>query len=179
MKPMRRKDRQVTEQSEILAILNEVKVCRLAMVAEEGAYLVPLNFGYQLAAQGSDAAFATEGLAQPLTLYFHSASTGRKIDALHKNPRVCFELDGAHALVESELLTDYTYRYQSIIGSGNARFVTDADARMDAMVAIVQHQSGISPEQIRAMPRDEHWMQEAVMAVIAVDVQELAAKRHG
>ncbi|MFI3168878.1 MAG: pyridoxamine 5'-phosphate oxidase family protein [Faecalibacterium sp.] len=177
MKPMRRADRQVTDPTEILAILTEEKVCRLAMVDEAGAYIVPLNFGYTLSAQSE--AHTTEGLPQALTLYFHSASSGHKIDALRANSRVCFEIDGAHQMVLTEAFTDCSYHYHSIIGSGEVEFITDSAARMDAMVALMQQQSGMMPEAIRAMPRDERWMKNEVMAVFALRVGELSAKRHG
>ncbi len=173
MKPMRRSDRKITDPAEILAILREAKVCHLSMVDDEGAYVVPLNFGHALTT-----AHETDGLPQGLTLYFHSASSGRKISAMRNNPRVCFVVDGAHALIESDALTDYTYHYQSVIGSGTVAFVTDDTARMDAMVALMLQQSDLTEAQIRAMPRDERWMKNDVMAVLALTVTELQAKRH-
>ncbi len=177
MRPMRRADRQITDPAEIIQILTDAKVCRLAMQDAEGVYIVPLNFGYALAP--ASAAHSTGGLSQALTLYFHSASTGRKIDALRANPAVCFELDGAHAMIQTEAMTDCTYHYESIIGNGTAQFITDPAARMQAMVALMQQQTGMTQEAILAMPRDEHWMQNSVMAVFAVTVTSLTAKRHG
>lgn len=187
MRQMRRIDRKVTNPAEILAILSAEKVCRLAMADADGAYIVPLNFGYALAPQGAQGnpqnqdaqgGHTTDGLPQALTLYFHSAATGRKIDALQNNPNVCFELDGAHALVQTEAMTDCTYHYDSIIGNGTVEFITDPAARLDAMVALMRQQTGMSEEAIRAMPRDERWMKSDVMAVFAVKVTSLSAKRH-
>lgn len=57
---MRRKDREVTDLSEIEQIIAGCRVCHVAMADEGRPYLVPMNFGYEL----------KEGI---LTLYFHSA----------------------------------------------------------------------------------------------------------
>lgn len=71
---MRRKDREVTCEADKLAILDECKVCRVALQDEQGLYIVPMNFGYQYE-------------SDRLTLYFHSAKSGRKITALQKKRR--------------------------------------------------------------------------------------------
>ena len=42
---MRRHDREITDSREILSIVNECKVIRLAMLDEQGLpYIIPLNF---------------------------------------------------------------------------------------------------------------------------------------
>ena len=77
---MRRKDREVKDYPEIIKIIDACDCCRLGFVDDKEAYIVPLNFGYET--NGSD-----------LTLYFHSANEGRKIDLVSKQERVAFELD--------------------------------------------------------------------------------------
>ena len=44
---MRRKEREITDTHQLQQILEECKVCRVAMQDKDGLYLVPLNFGYQ------------------------------------------------------------------------------------------------------------------------------------
>ena len=47
---MRRHDREITDSREILSIVNECKVIRLAMLDEQClTYSMPLNFGYRFA----------------------------------------------------------------------------------------------------------------------------------
>ena len=78
---MRRNDREITDSQEILSIVNECKVIRLAMLDEQGLpYIIPLNFGYRFA----DGVF---------TFYCHSAREGRKLELLRRDPRVSFEMD--------------------------------------------------------------------------------------
>ena len=78
---MRRNDREITDSREILSIVNECKVIRLAMLDEQGLpYIIPLNFGYRFA----DGVF---------TFYCHSAREGHKLELLRRDPRVSFEMD--------------------------------------------------------------------------------------
>ena len=126
---MRRSDRAVTAPQEIRDILDRCKVCRLAMADAAGLYIVPMNFGYTL----------EEGR---LTLYFHSAREGRKIDAITAAPQVAFEMDGGHALTAGDAPCDYSYRYESITGTGRAAFCRTAEEKAAGLRAIFLHQTG-------------------------------------
>ena len=66
---MRRKDREISDYSEIIRIIESCSVCRLGLMDENEAYIVPMNFGYIVE-------------NKELTLYFHSAKEGRKIDLM-------------------------------------------------------------------------------------------------
>ena len=77
---MRRKDREVTDPERIEQIIADSHCCRIGFNDDGEVYIVPLSFGY---ARGADDSY---------TFYFHGASQGRKIDLIHKNPRVGFEL---------------------------------------------------------------------------------------
>lgn len=126
---MRRKDREVTEPAELLKIIQECKVCRIALQDEQGLYIVPLNFGYVF--DGGK-----------LTLYFHSAKEGRKIDILSKSPAAAFEMDCSHQLIESEIACRNGYAYKSIIGNGNASLIGNAEEKLKGLSLIMLHQTG-------------------------------------
>ncbi len=128
-KTMRRNDREVTNREELKAILEECKVCRIAMRDEQGLYLVPLNFGY-LYEEGS------------LRLFLHSAGNGRKVDALRSCGEVAFEMDCGHQLIESDLPCNYSYTYRSIIGTGQVRELTEDGEKAEALKRLMLHQSG-------------------------------------
>ena len=103
---MRRHDREITDSREILSIVNECKVIRLAMLDEQGLpYIIPLNFGYRFA----DGVF---------TFYCHSAREGRKLELLRRDPRVSFEMDCRGELQSADHACGYGYYYASVIGSG-------------------------------------------------------------
>ena len=112
---MRRADRAVTAEQEILTILEECIVCRLGMSVNDTPYVVPLNFGFEY----------EEG---KLTLYFHSGNQGKKLEMLRGNPKVCFEMDCAAEVVANEQPCSFSMRFKSVIGTGRVEFlVADAD----------------------------------------------------
>ena len=154
---MRRQDREVTEITELLAILEACKVCRIGMQDEQGIYIVPVNFGYEYA----------DGR---LALFFHSAREGRKIEALSRRPVVGFEMDAGHQLIEGETACEYGYRFQSIIGSGTASFVEDAETKQRALDLLMKHQTG------QAFAFDDRRV--AAIAVVRIDVTAFTGKIH-
>ena len=144
---MRRHDREITDSREILSIVNECKVIRLAMLDEQGLpYIIPLNFGYRFA----DGVF---------TFYCHSAREGRKLELLRRDPRVSFEMDCRAC--------GYGYYYASVIGSGTAELIEGAE-KLDALSALMRHMAGredtFTEEQARGV------------AVLAIRVRSLSAK---
>ena len=126
---MRRRDREVTEINELLAIIGRCKVCRLGLAEKGQAYIVPLNFGY-----------IYEGGF--LTLYFHGAREGKKIDIIRKNNKACFELDCDHKLLTGKQACDYSFAYASIIGFGTVGFIDTAQEKIHALNIIMKHQTG-------------------------------------
>ncbi|VDZ95215.1 putative 5-nitroimidazole antibiotic resistance [Salmonella enterica subsp. enterica] len=55
-----------------------------------------------------------------LDIYFHGARTGKKMRLLRKNPAVCIEMDGDHALLRADDPCDYSYAYTSVFATGLA-----------------------------------------------------------
>ena len=125
---MRRKDRQITDPARIREIFAESIVCRVAFCDESGPYIVPLSFGVHYNENG-----------EADRLYFHGAAEGRKMTLLSKNPVVSFELDKALNVKQAETACGYSMRYQSIIGTGTARLLTDFADKRAALDCIMAH----------------------------------------
>lgn len=126
---MRRKDREVTELNELMQIIDQCKVCRIAMQDKDGLYIVPMNFGY------------TYDKSQ-LVLFFHSAKEGRKIRALKENSSVCFEMDCEHRLITADVACNYGYYFKSIIGNGKVVFIDAIEEKKTALSLLMKHQTG-------------------------------------
>ena len=117
---MRRSDREISDKTKIIKIIEKCDVCRLGLSDDNIPYVVPLNFGYQY----------SDG---KLTLYFHGASEGKKHEIIAKNPVACFEMDCSHRLVESENAWQYTMEYESVIGSGKISYCTEKPEKTEAL----------------------------------------------
>lgn len=64
-----------------------------------------------------------------LTLYFHGASEGKKIDLIKQQNTASFEMDTKHQLVEADVACSYSYLYQSIMGKGKISLVGDSEEK--------------------------------------------------
>ena len=151
---MRRSDKEIKDIQEILAVIDECKVIRLAMVDEGAPYVVPLSFGYTYE-NGS------------FTFYCHSAREGRKIDILRKDPTVAFELDCRGQLQTGSEPCKYSYYYSSVLGDGTAKFL-QGEEKCAGLSALMRHMAG----------REDTFTAEMAerVEVIAIHVKSLSAK---
>jgi nitroimidazol reductase NimA-like FMN-containing flavoprotein (pyridoxamine 5'-phosphate oxidase superfamily) len=117
---MRRKDREITSLNEIVEIIDKCDVCRIALSENNIPYIVPMNFGFEV-------------IDKTITLYFHCASDGKKLDILRKNNNVCFEMDCGHELLEGKNACSYSMKYESVIGNAIAEFITDINEKEHAL----------------------------------------------
>jgi len=127
---MRRNDREITDLRGIGEILTRCKTCHVAMLDGNSPYIVPLSYGYEFLDGGA------------LVLYFHSAFEGRKIDALKRNNRVCFEVSYEGEPIHSDNPCNSDYYFASVIGFGEAAFIEDEVGKCEALSAIFKHQAG-------------------------------------
>lgn len=108
---MRRTDREITSFPELIRIIQQCDVCRLALYDTPYPYILPLNFG-----------MATEG--ETVTLYFHGATMGKKYDLIAQNPNASFEMDCHHQLIVDKDACKCTMAYESVIGQGALSLVS-------------------------------------------------------
>lgn len=148
---MRRKDREIKDPQVIASVIRSSTVCRLGMSDDGQPYVIPMSFGYRDGA-----------------LYFHSASEGRKIDILRKNPRVCIEFDADCRLKTGDGPCNWGFYYQSVTAFGVAAFVEDAAEKRAALDIIMGQYSD------RAFTYPESTV--AKILVIKVSVTELTGK---
>jgi nitroimidazol reductase NimA-like FMN-containing flavoprotein (pyridoxamine 5'-phosphate oxidase superfamily) len=126
---MRRKDKEIADTGGKLEIIDKNRVCRLALSDDNRPYIVPLNYGYSF-----------ENGA--LTLYFHSAREGRKLEIIKRNNRACFEIDCEGDLVEGETPCSYSYAFESIVGTGRIILLNTAAEKEDGLNRLMKHQTG-------------------------------------
>lgn len=154
---MKLKEDMITEREEMEELLRKEKVCRFAMCDGDGPYVLPMAYGYK------------DG-----QLFLHSSKNGRKIDALKRDPRVCFVVDTGYETVPGHPSTPHgiAFRFKSVIGSGRASFVDDPEEKRKAMDIIVEQQFGRA-----GFGYSDEGVQN--MAIIRVDLESLTGKKNG
>jgi len=126
---MRRTDREIKDNEEILEIIKKCDVCRVAFFDVTYPYIIPMNFGVVM----NDGKFK---------LYFHCATVGTKLDLLKKNANVAFEMDCSHNLLLGDVACASTMEFESVCGNGTIRILPE-EAKIAALTAIMnQYQSG-------------------------------------
>jgi hypothetical protein len=124
---VRRKDREITEKTDLIKIIEASDVCRIAIHAEKAPYIVPLNFGFLW--------------ENSLEIFFHCAMEGRKLELLKRNNLVGFEMDTGHTLLKAENVCSWGMAYKSIIGTGRIFSIVADEEKEKAMDRIMMHYS--------------------------------------
>ena len=126
---MRRKDREIADINDKMAIIAECKVCRLGLSENNLPYIIPLNYGYKFE-------------KDKLTLFFHGAKNGKKIKMIQNNNNACFEIDCDGKLIERDKPSNYSYEYKSIIGFGKIFFLETNEEKTNGLNYLMKHQTG-------------------------------------
>lgn len=146
-----RRGKQLLSGEDTLAVMNRGTNGALACIGDEDyPYSVPVSYVY----------FNDK-------IYFHSAKTGHKIDAITKNPKVSFSVIDEDTIVSEE----YTSYFRSVIAFGKARIV-EGDEWLGAFKALVEKYSGNQPEEAKHKEVTECTQSH----IIAIDVEHITGK---
>lgn len=153
---MRRKDREVADFAEQMAIIKKCDVCRIALNDEDGfPYIVPMNFGMDV----------QDG---QLYLYFHCATEGKKLDLIRKDNRAFFEMDCGHQLILNQERMSCTMTYESVMGKGTLEFVAEEEKHDALKILMGQYHAEDFPFNTAMIP---------VTTVLRMTVTEMTGKR--
>ena len=156
MQGMTKRERQVTDEKQILQILDTAKVLHLGLAVNNEPYVVPMNYGYTME-NGK------------LTVYMHSALKGKKLDMIRENPNVFFEIDcDMEPFGEGDIPCQYGMVYSSIMGKGKACLVEDVEEKIRAMKVLMKTQTQKDFEFNDRLV--------SIVAVIRIDVDAYTAK---
>lgn len=123
---MRRKEREVSERSKILEIMEKCSICSLAFNDGEYPYVVPVNFAYR-------------DTPQAVEVYFHGANEGKKIDLIKKEGKVAFNMHCDTRVVIGKTICGSTREYESVSGAGKVEILTDDKEKELGLRLIVAH----------------------------------------
>lgn len=103
--------------------------------------------------------------------YFHGARTGKKMRLLRKNPAVCIEMDGDHALLRADDPCDYSYAYTSVFATGLASILQTREEMRYGLDVIMRQ---TDPGKTFSYRED---MMKAV-CVVRIECDALTCRRH-
>ena len=151
--PMLKKDREITDSSEIENILKRGEIISVAMCQGDQPYVLPFNYGF------------LNGL-----IYIHSATKGFKLDVLAQNPKVSFNITTDVQLLPADNPKDCSVAYSSVVGFGRVRMVDDPVEKLAALEAIM----------VQYYPKNDAWNYPdkvvAACTVWCVEIEHLTGK---
>ena len=117
-------------------------------------YITPLNYLYR---QGK--------------LYFHSKLSGKKIDNIAENSRVCFETSAVEKItVSNDRPCACSTRYTSVLAFGAARLISDDAEKTVLLNLLVEKYAGGKPFE---PVKEKH---AADCAVVEIRIDEISGK---
>lgn len=168
---MRRKDREVNNIDEIIAILTHCSIIHLSMVNGNKPYSIPLNFGFVVREKENH---------KVINIYFHGAKEGKKIDILRTNPNICFSTVAFSEVgslnKDLSVPCDWTTYYESVIGSGKVSFLEDSEEKAIGLDSILLH-NGYKLKDGREKIKYSKDELSRVM-VAKIEVSDISGKRH-
>lgn len=147
---------EITDSKEIEEILMQAQVLHLGFFDEEYPYVVPITYGYE------------EG-----RIYMHCATTGKKIDLIRRNPKVCFQAETDVAFNDAPKKTSgIALAYRSVIGFGTIRILEDNDEKREGIKVLAAHynEKGVHVQRPDAMLRN--------VAILELTVDHMTGKQH-
>lgn len=149
---MRRK-KQALSEKDCAAVLNRGTSGVLALLGEEGyPYAVPLSYLYD----GEK-------------LYFHSAKSGHKLDAVRSNPKASFCVIDQDQIIPEE----YTTYFRSVIAFGTVRIVEEEEEKRSAIEKLALKYAPEDTAENRRNAIDREW---APLCMLEMTVDHLSGK---
>jgi len=151
---VRRKDREITDKTEMLQVLKATKYVTLAFCMDNEPYLVSLSHGYDEAKN---------------CIYFHCASEGKKLVYGKANSKVW-----GQSVLDYGVTEECDYAYTSVQFSGNLMLIKNLAEKQHAMEVLVR-QVSLNPEEKLAKIKPEKL---ANTTMGRVDITYMSGKKH-
>ena len=158
---MRLREKEITDPGEIRTILETCAICRLGFSEGGVPYVIPINYGYSY----------VDGV---ITVFFHCAGEGRKIDIIRQTPIACFEIDRVEREDPKSNPDKIAVKWESLIGTGTVQFVTDFHEKRKLLGKMMRVFLGYNPH-YRPNPLTDDRVHGVTMFKIVLE--EFKAKR--
>lgn len=151
---MRRKEKEITDDREILKIIKNGKFTSISMSKENEPYIITLSYGYDQVKKA---------------FYFHCAAEGQKIDFIKSNPYVC------GTIIEDNGYEDGCGQaFRSIVYRGNIRVIKDIEEKKHGFEIIIDHLEKIPGETKKNLLKsDDEYIKPAILRL---DITEITCK---
>ena len=146
---------------EMEKIIREEEVGYLCMCMENVPYGLPLSYAF------------VDG-----KIVFHSKKTGKKMDFINKNHRVCFVVSRhPDRAMPHKADTECEYRFESVVCQGTARIVEDNSEKLEYLKKFKAHF-----DEVRGLDPNKGRVPEAAAkktGIVVITIDEMTGRRKG
>jgi uncharacterized protein len=155
MHPLRRSEKEITSQPELLALLSQTRYVTIAMCADGEPYLVTLSHGYD---------------PERHALYFHCARAGKKMTILQAHNRVWGQalLDLGYAAGHCD------HHFASVHFQGTVTFVGDLSEKRHALDVMTRQ---LEPDPAAVLAAQATDSAVAQVAIGRIDIHYMSGKK--
>ncbi len=151
---VRRKDREITDLSEMKAVLKTTKYVTIALCMKNEPYLISLTHGYDEAKN---------------CLFFHCAPEGKKLMYAQAHSKVW-----GQAMLDYGVTDECDYDYTSVHFSGKISFIKNLEEKQRAMQVLVTHLSNHPEEKLAKITPEK--LEKTLMG--RIDIECMTGKKH-
>ncbi|SDX54713.1 hypothetical protein SAMN05421504_10368 [Amycolatopsis xylanica] len=151
----RKKIRAVTDRATLYSVLDEALICHLGVVRDGVPMVVPTGYG-----RDGD------------TLYLHGSTGAASMRKAATGIEVCVTVTLLDGIVYARSVNNHSMNYRSAMVYGEAKPVTEPEAKMHALHVISDHLAPGSWEHARDVNAKEF----AAVSVLALDLAEASVK---
>ncbi len=158
MRAIRRKEKAITDETEIKDILKSVKYVTLAITNGTDPYLVTISHGYDRINN---------------VVYFHCASEGKKIDYLKVNNKIYGQALVDHGYADGEC----NHHYSTVQFSGEVEFLSDFEEKQQALTLMIEQLE--DQEKLRESVKKDQLKEKAIRKVNIgkITITEMSGKK--
>ncbi|MCP4583903.1 MAG: pyridoxamine 5'-phosphate oxidase family protein [candidate division Zixibacteria bacterium] len=150
-----RSDKEITEQTELEAIIKRGLYTTIAMCRNDEPYIVTMNYGYD---------------QQKNALYFHAALEGLKLEFIEQNSAICATIIEDLGYQQGEC----NHHYRSLIIRGQMSIIEDLAEKKQALQIMIDDLEE-SPKEVEAklLKNDDTYEK---VTILRLDIEELSGK---
>ncbi len=138
--------------NEIDQFLTHARVGRIGLSLKDGPYVVPVGYCWE------------DG-----RIFFHSCFSGTKMDAMRRDPRVCFQVD--------ESLSDGSM-YKSVMIRGDVEIIDDPEEMVPYLQSLIdKYRVPVSFDEYISRPGRSREKEMAITRVCVIKTRELGSRR--
>lgn len=154
---LRRKEKEITDLTEIEKIIENGKYITLALSKDNQPYVLTLSYGYDKLNR---------------IFYFHTAKIGMKIDFIKANPKTC-------ATIIENLgyeIGDCNHHYKTVVIFGTLKIVEDIEEKKHGLDVMFTHLEGNSDEMKKKFIKDNADYDK--VCVLKMSIERITAKKN-